>query len=159
MKLNETQVIEIFLSEETTALLAAIYGVSTFTIRAIKRGHTRGDITGQLSFLPVQPKSRRPILSDEMVKGIFRYTGSLKTLKSLYGVSKSVANNIKFRHTYQSITEGLGDPGELRIHSLTWDDVCTIRASSLQSSVLADLFFVSPATINNIRAGRTRQFK
>lgn len=159
MKLTKSQVDEIFLSDKPTAALAQEYGVSTFTIRAIKRGRIHGDITGQYELLPTQPKTHRKILSDNLVRAIYEFSGTVRSLKLLFGVSKNVANNIKFGYTYKSITENLGVPGELRLHSLTWDDVCTIRASNLETKVLASLFGVSVGTINNIRSGRTRQFK
>jgi len=159
MKLTDDQIVEIYLSSDPTAKLAADYGVSTFTIRSVKKGRTRGDITGQYLMFPVQPRSHRKILTDDMVKEIYEFTGTLAQLNAIYGISKSVANNIKFGRTYASVTAQLGPPGELRLHSLTWDDVCTIRASTMETKLLASLFNVSESTVRNIRAGRTRQFK
>jgi hypothetical protein len=160
MRLSSNQVLEIFLSSESTAMLGLSYSVSESTIRAIKRKKSHADITGQLSLFPGRPlQSNRLILTDSQVLEIYKFSGTIAQLRAYFGISKRVATNIKFGHTYRSITRDLGVPGELRLHSLTWDDVCTIRASTLESSILAQLFFVTRGTINNIRSGRTRAFK
>lgn len=160
MKLTEYEIAMIFITEEPTRVLAAKYKVSTHTIRNIKRRRVHTDVTGQYSLFPKSKRQgNRHILPDEDVLYIYRYAGSLSRLKLKYGISKRVAMNIKFRHTYVGVTENEGPPGELRVHKLTWDDVCSIRGSLLESSVLAELFGVTKSTINNIRAGRTRKLK
>jgi hypothetical protein len=163
-KLSEQQVIEIFLSEEPTSIIAAVYGLSTNSVRSIKRRHTYQEITQQRELFPsVQKvKTRKPILDDDTVIAIYKFTGSISKLKEKFGVSKKVAQNIKFGFTYRSITEEIRNirpPGEIKLHSLTWDDVCAIRASSLSQSILASLFNVSNTTISNIKLEKTRKFK
>lgn len=159
MRLTPTQVFEIFVSEEKTVLLAAAYGVSESTIRSIKRRRSHPDQTGQFSLLPGRSRCNRHILDDATVEAIYYFSGSIKELKARFGVSKIVANNIKFGLTYKEVTEGLGFPGELKIHNLSWDDVCTIRSTVMDSASLAEIFGVSKGTINNIRSGRTRRMK
>lgn len=163
-KLSEQQVIEIFSSSESTSIIAAIYGVSTNTVRSIKRRHTYREITQQRELFPnpQRVKTKKPILDDETVIEIYKFSGSISALKQNFGVSKKVAQNIKFGFTYRSITEEIRNtcpPGEIKLHSLTWDDVCAIRASSLSQSILASLFNVSNTTISNIKLEKTRKFK
>ena len=159
MRLDHQKITDIFLSDKPTAELAEQYGVSTNTIRGIKRQRTHGNVTGQLNLLPTPTRSRRHILSDQTVRDIYNFTGSVAELKEKFGVSKQVATNIKFRLTYESVTEFLGDPGEIIIHGLTWDNVCAIRASSLPVFHIASIFRVSEGTVRNIQQGRTRRFK
>jgi len=159
MRLKSDQIIQIYLSNLSTMELAMTYGVSTNTIRSIKRKRSHIDITGQLQLFPGRPKGNRHILDDQTVLDIYEATGTTRWFKEQFGVSKSVVQNIKFGRTYQAVTEGLGVPGEIRVHSLTWDDVCTIRASRLPTQTLVELFGVSAGTINNIKTGRTRSFK
>ncbi len=157
--LVRSDVEKIFESSLSTTVLAQTYGVSTNTIRSIKRRRSHTQWTSHLLVPGIARKSNRHILDDETVWAIYKFTGNTKDLKYRFGISKKVAMNIKFQITYSSVTQGLGPPGELKVHKLTWDDVCTIRASNLGSAVLAGLFGVSTSTVNNIIAGRTRTLK
>ena len=156
--LSQTDVEHIFQSTMTTLQLSSMYGVSTNTIRSIKRRRTHTSITDKFALVG-KANSNRAILPDQVVREIFLFSGNSIQLKSKFGVSKKVAMNIKFGYTYSSVTSSLGYPGEIRVHKLTWDDVCTIRASSMSAQILSELFDVSVGTINNIRTGRTRKFK
>ena len=160
-KLTQGEVIEIFTSTQSTSMLSALYSVSTNTIRSIKRRRSYIGITQRYDLLPTVPKlsSKKPILDDHTIQEIFYFSGTIRELKDRFGISKKVANNIKFGITYSSVTVEFDNPGELKIHSLSWDDVCSIRASSLSSFTLSLLFKVSVSTIANIKAGRTRKFK
>lgn len=157
--LSRPDVEQIFQSTMSTAWLAKAYRVSTNTIRSIKRRRTHSEWTKHILAPGVAPNTNRKVLDDATVWAIYKFTGNTKDLKQQFGISKKVAMNIKFQITYSSITQGLGPPGELKVHKLTWDDVCTIRASNLGSSVLAELFGVSTGTVNNIISGRTRNLK
>jgi hypothetical protein len=160
MKLTTQEILDIFFAPESTAILAAVFGVSENTVRSIKRRRSHANITGQLSFFPGKAKSNRHILDDTTVCEIYQFSGSIKQLKKRFGISKAVANNIKFRYTYREVTESINElPGEIKLHKLSWDDVCTIRASNVETEVLAEIFNVSKSTINNIRSGRTRLLK
>lgn len=159
MKLTPEQVFEIFISDELTSLLAVRHGVSTSTVRAIKRRRSHPGVTGQYELIPGRSRSNRYVLDDKTVREIYLASGTPKWFKSKFGVSKRVVSNIKFRQTYLGVTEDLGIPGEIQLYSLTWDDVCTIRASSLHTTELSQMFGVTRETINNIKSGRTRRMK
>jgi IS30 family transposase len=159
-RLTDSQVLFAYVADLPTSEIATILNVSTHTIRGIKRGtYHNGLVRSVTAGPPGKAKSRRHILSQDDILFIYRFSGTLRDLKQAVGVSKRVAMNIKFRQTYSRVTANEGAPGELRIHKLTWDDVCAIRGSSLSSSVLSQLFFVTVGTINNIKAGRTRALK
>lgn len=157
--LSDKQVEDIFLSEDKTADIAARHGISTNSVRAIKRRETHQDVTRLFPQPGRHMSTNRPILDDATVRAIYEFTGNPQELKAKFGISKRVAMNIKFRITYSGHSGITGLPGEIKLYKLTWDDVCTIRASSLSSAVLAELFGVSKSTINNIRSGRTRTLK
>lgn len=156
--LSQRQVEEIYVSPLRTSILAAIYGVSTHTIRAIKRQQTHASVTAGL-VRGEYTRGNRRILDDATVIEIYKFSGTPKELFEKYRVSKKVAMNIKFGFTYSSVTAGLGFPGEFRLHKLTWDDVCSIRAVNGHTGWLSDTFGVSESTIRNIIAGRTRTLK
>lgn len=157
--LSRLDVEHIFQSTMSTVQLAAMYQVSTNTIRSIKRRKSHMDWTKHFLVPGVPAQTNRKILDDSTVWAIYKFEGNTRELKQKFGVSKRVAMNIKFKITYASVTEGLGFPGEMKVHKLSWDDVCTIRASNLNTQILADLFGVSSSTVNNIIAGRTRNLK
>lgn len=160
MKLSTQDVLDIFDSPESTEMLALAYDVSTNTIRSIKRRRSHRHITTQIETSAGKSRGNRHILDDQTVRRIYHFSGTIKELKNTFGVSKSVANNIKFRYTYREVTEGInGAPGELKLHKLSWDDVCSIRAVTVPSDVVALMYGVSVGTINNIRNGRTRVLK
>lgn len=157
--LTQADVEFIFQSTMTTSQLAHAYSVSSNTIRSIKRRRTYTAYTSKFLVAGSPKLTNRKILDDATVWAIYKFEGNTLQLKQKFGVSKRVAMNIKFKLTYSSVTEGIGYPGEMKVHKLSWDDVCTIRASNLASSVLAELFGVSVGTVNNIMAGRTRKLK
>lgn len=157
MKLTESQIIDIYVSESPTEALARKHGVSTHTVCAIKRGHAHGRLTTNL--VPGRAPSTRHILSDQTVKEIYLFSGTISEFHMRWGVSKRVVENIKFKQTYTAQTENLGMPGEIVIHSLAWDDVCDIRASSDSVNELAEFYGVSRKTIYNILSGTTRSLK
>jgi hypothetical protein len=158
-KLNEQQVISIFRSCESTKVLANQYGISNAAVCAIKRGYSYTHLTEPLNEYPgYNPLSRHRFLTPAMVKEIYMFSGTSEEIKDKFGVSVTVARNIKFHHMYFDATKDLDDPGGIKIYNLSWDDVCDIRASILSAKELADLYAVDRQTIYNIRNYKTRKY-
>lgn len=157
MRLTESQIIDIYISERPTEALAREFAVSTHTVCSIKRGHSHARITEKL--VPGRAPSTRHLLSDRTVREIYELSGTISEFHMRFGVSKRVVENIKFKQTYTAQTEGLGDPGEIILHSLAWDDICDIRASSESVNELAKFYGVTRKTIYNILSGTTRSLK
>lgn len=156
-KLSEDNVKTIYKSTDTNRELSLRFGISNSSVAAIKRGMSYRSITMNLGEPGFHSNSKRKPLIPETVKEIFQFYGTTKKLKERFGVSVTVARNIKYRITYGNITEDLGDPGELVIYNLDWDQICEIRVSDDSAALLAERFSVDRQTIYNIRSGKTRR--
>lgn len=98
-------------------------------------------------------------LKPQLVKDIYFFTGTAQEITEKFKVSVRVAKRIKYGQTYIDVTYPFGTAGEIKIHKLTWDDVCEIRASDLPSKDLANKFKITKESIYNIKNGKTRKYK
>lgn len=159
-KFTESDVRDIFLSCDKTTTLAKKYSVSTSTIKDIKRQTYYKNITDNLGPPGYHQTLRRIPINDETVKDIFYFSGTAKDFKTKFNCSLQVARNIKFGVTYQKITAALpGEAGEIKIHKLTWDDICDIRESDEPIKNIAEQYGITKETVYNIRNEKTRKYQ
>lgn len=158
-KFTQDQVIEIYYSTDKTADIATKFQVSTGTIKDIKRKTYYRSITENFGPPGYHSSLKRIPLSDDIIKEIYYFSGTAKDFKEKFNCSVSVARNIKFGKTYSRVTLPLiGEAGEIKIHNLTWDEICEIRSSDDSCAKLGKQYKVHPETIRNIRNGKTRNY-
>lgn len=159
-RLTIEQVIEIYRSTESKEILTRIYNISNGIINGIKGKRYYRSITDTLDELAGKCKGDKKIpLSKEVIEDIYYFEGTVKELKEQFGVSVTLARNIKTGHTYKNITKNLGNPGGIKLHGLTWNDVVEIRKSSESNKILSNYYGVSPNTISSIRNMKTRLYR
>lgn len=98
-------------------------------------------------------------LDNDTVMKIYYFSGTAAEIQEKFGCSLRVARRIKFGQTYGDVTQYLDDPGEIRLHSLTWDDVCEIRASDQPASYFCKKYGITKETVYNIRNEKTRKYQ
>ncbi len=151
------EISDIYLSDLPKTEIAKKHKVSVSCVAAIKRRYTYKSETADLGEPGHDIKSKRKPLTPEKVIEIFTFRGTSSEIQKQFGISVTVARNIKFRNTYRHVTESLGDPGEIVIYSLDWNQVCDIRSSMDKISDLSERYKVDRQTIYNIRSGKTRK--
>lgn len=156
-KLQPQQVLEIYKSSETSEALAQRYGISESMVRLIKTKRVHQGLLDGIS--ESAGYSSRKFLTEDMVQEIYEASGNPTELEARFNIGIQAIRNIKFKITHRSVTESLGDPGEIIIHNLTWDQVCEIRASSDSYRSLAAKYGTSVGTISNIKNFKTRILK
>lgn len=158
-KLDKNQVMGVYLSESKTSDIADLYNISVTTVNDIKGKRVYTEFLEEFDCPPGRyPHTNRQIFDSDTVRDIFYFSGTAQEIKEKFGCTARVARNIKFGKTYQDITEKLDGAGEIKIYGLTWDEICDIRASDIQVPSLARRYKVSPETIRNIKANRTRKY-
>jgi hypothetical protein len=158
-KLTKNDVIDIFKSDLASKDIANRFDISITTVNDIKSRKNYKSFTVGIG-QPGQPKNtKKRILTSDVVEQIYYFSGSAQEIKNKFGCSIKVARNIKFGRTYQAITANLGVAGEIRIYSLTWEDICDIRSSDDAVPNLAKHYKVTAETIRNIQAGKTRKYQ
>ena len=159
-KLTCQQVLEIYRSEQAISEIVEYYSISASQVLSIKRRKSYIDILDDVQEPAGRdPNSSRVYLTDQQVRDVFLYTGSVKDFKEVFGISIQIARSIKNRLRYKDVTCDLGDPGEIKLHKLTWDDVVNIRQSLKSEAELAKQYGVHPETVINIKLRKTRRFK
>lgn len=98
-------------------------------------------------------------LPSSIVEQIYKFSGTLSEIQDKFGCSARVAKRIKLGETYFELTQFFESPGEIRLHQLTWDDICDIRASDESAPFVAKQFGITKETVYNIRNGKTRKYK
>lgn len=98
-------------------------------------------------------------LSNKIVSDVYFFTGTVQEINKKFGVSARVAKRIKYGQTYTDITFSFGEAGEIKIHKLTWDNICDIRSSDESASNIAKKYGITKETVYNIKNGKTRKYK
>lgn len=98
-------------------------------------------------------------LDKDTVKQLYYFSGTAAEIKEKFGCSVRVAKRIKFGQTYEEITQFFDSPGEIKLHKLTWDDVCDIRGSDYPASHYCQKYGITKETVYNIRNGKTRKYQ
>ena len=159
-KLTDEQVILIYYSSDTAHQIQQQYNVGNDTIYGIKNQRYYRNITKYITELPgTCSGSNGRFIPNEIIVAIFLFSGTAKEYKDKFNVGIQVVKNIKFRYTYKNITQHLSDFGEIRVNKLTWNEVCSIRASDLSTKSLAEQYNISGETVRNIQSNKTRTFK
>src|SRR6218665_1341035 len=104
-KLDKNQVIEIYLSTQSTKNIASVFQISATTVNDIKGKRIYKEYFNTIVDDPGRPlDSRKNTMTDEKVKEVYYFSGSPDEIKTRFGCSVRVARNIKFGVTYQHIT-------------------------------------------------------
>lgn len=160
-KFTNKQVLDIYYSCEHMDALAEKYGVKRYNIITIKRKIYYRCVTEHITELPgycehdIGPGKTRPIPID-LIKEIYLDTGDYEYFKNRYNATQAVVKSIKSRKSFKRVTQGLGDPGQVKRYGLSYDDVTDIRNSELDIVKLAEKYNVNIETIRNIRNRTTR---
>lgn len=159
-KITKDQVLEIYYSCDSTKDLSERFSISSPQILGIKRKRYHKNILKDIQEPPgFNHNARRKPLTDETVKEIFIFSGTIKQFKEKFDISITAVRNIKNRITYENITKNMENPGEIIIHKFTWDQVREIYISKESAKILAERYNVSTTTIYDIRNGKTRNWK
>lgn len=156
--LNVNQIIQIYLSCASIGYLAEQFNVSSRTILNIKHKRTHKKLLDKIDIPCGKPINNKHLLDDETVKAIYEFSGTIQDLKNAFGVSPSVAKNIKNHRTYIGVTDGLTNPGEIISYGLAWSDILSIRKASGTLNEIAKTYGISKTTVWNIKNRVTRTY-
>ena len=139
-KLNEQQVVEIYHAIKSIKELAVLYNISQTQILFIKNKKSYKNITKDINELPgasVGKTLTRVIIPADIVKKIFLDSGTFEYFAKKYKTTNVTLKSIKSKKTYKSITENLGEPGEIITYKLSNTDINNIKQSNLSLTELA----------------------
>lgn len=160
-KFTNSQVLEIYQSDESLDVLANIYKCSRYNIISIKRKIYYRDVTENIQELPGFPQHQKstafPIPID-LIPDIFYDTGDYAYFFKKYRASPAVVKSIKSKKSFKRITEKLDVPGQVKRYGMTQQMVDDVYNATGANRDIAARFGIHYNTVRNIKSKYSRAF-
>lgn len=158
----EQDVIDVYLSNDSSINLSKKYNISIGAIRGIKRGEYYVKITknlGSPGLCISKNGCKRRILTHIEIQEIFISSLTIQEYFEKFNIKTNSIKVIKERKKYKKLTKELGEPGKIiyqASYKLSNDDIKEIQKYDLTEQQLSKKYNISTGTIQYWRSKRKR---